>query len=193
LASWFVGAGTHTRRAPGAAAGGAGLLVLALIGLWLLLGHNSPTGSSVSTPWQSGGLTFTSVGSSDAVPCGEHSYGQVQQYLRANPCRSLFRVLLDAHDNENHQMLVALSWTQMPDPATTEALYQLAHRDGTGNITELSRELPAYSGVNFTGNHYASRVDGATVVIAEAEPQAGDPPTALLNQTAETALAFPRN
>lgn len=185
----------HTRRAPRAAAGGAGLLVVGLLvlGGFLWLGHSSPTGSPANTPWQSGGLTFTSVGSSDAMPCGEHSYGQVQQYLRTNPCRSLFRVLLEAHDDQNHQMLVALSWTQMPDPATTDALYQLAHRDGTGNIAELSRELPAYSGVKFTGKYYDSRVDGTTVVIAEATPQAGDPPDALLKQAATTALGFPRN
>ena len=43
---------------------------------------------------------------------------------------------------------------------------------GTGNITELNRELEGYRyrNVRFTGEHYASRREDNTVVNAQAEP-----------------------
>lgn len=43
-------------------------------------------------------------------------------------------------------------------------------RPGTGNITELSKEQRRYRSVRFTGEHYASLLDGATVINAQAEP-----------------------
>lgn len=67
-------------------------------------------------------------------------------------------------------MLVAVAWVDMPDTASAQALQELADVPGSGNVTELNRERGRYRDVQFTGTHYASNRDGATVVIAQAEP-----------------------
>jgi hypothetical protein len=45
----------------------------------------------------------------------------------------------------------------------------LIDSSGTGNITELSREQGRYRTVRYTGDAYASRLDGDVVVNAQAQ------------------------
>lgn len=76
----------------------------------------------------------------DAANCAEHAYGQVQTFLEEQPCTALHRAQFEVRDRKGDVILVAISWVQMPDEASAIALHQLVDRDGTGNITELSRE-----------------------------------------------------
>jgi hypothetical protein len=71
-----------------------------------------------------------------------------------------------------------MAWVDMPDPAGAAALKSLVDRPGIGNVTELSKEQRRYRSVHFTGQHYTSTQDGATVINAQAEPL-GDTATAV--------------
>lgn len=99
--------------------------------------------------------------------CVAHSYGQVQDFFRAHPCRALFRALLEVRDNRGNAALLAVAWVDMPDADQARQLQQLMDRDGTGNITELSRER---GGQHFSGDYYRSAREDTTMVNVQAEP-----------------------
>ncbi len=154
-------------------------------------GAEAPAVNSSPT-WRSGGLTFTRVDSSNAMPCSAHAYGAVLDFLASQPCNALNRALFEASDDGGHQMLVAVSWTDMPTVETAVQLQQKIDRSGNGNITELSKESNKYPGVPFTGKHYASTVNDRTTVVAQAEPLLKAPSADLLKNTAKLALSAER-
>lgn len=181
----------HTRRGPSGKTAGGGILALIIAAgiIWWLFGHHS-AGSPDTKPsqqWSSGGLTFVRADSSDSDSCHPIAYGQVRDFLSEHPCTSLTRALFDATDGQGHRMLVAVSWTEMPDTGQAAALRDLADHPDTGNLTELTRD-----GVKFSGRHYASATSGSTTVIAEAEPVAGSPSAELLRSAAAAALQATR-
>jgi hypothetical protein len=111
---------------------------------------------------------------SDAANCVEHSYGQVQNFFRQQPCTALHRAWFEVRDRQGDAVLVAVSWVQMPDKSSAAALKQLVDAPGTGNVTELSREQGKYRSVRYTGECYKSDLEqaGTVVVNAQAEPVA---------------------
>lgn len=113
------------------------------------------------------GLRVREHGVDAETNCAAHSYGQVQDFFRAHPCTALFRALLEIRDNRGNVALVAVAWVDMPDPDQTRQLQQLMDRDGTGNITELSRENGRQ---RFGGDYYRSAREETTVVNVQAEP-----------------------
>lgn len=157
--------------------------------IWWLFGHDSASSPAAKSPeqWSSGGLTFTRTDSSADGSCYPVAYGKVQDFLSEHPCAGLTRALFDATDGQGHRMLVAVSWTEMPDAGQAAELRDLADHPGTGNIAELTK-----NGVKFTGRHYASATTGSTTVIAEAEPTAGSPSAEQLKNTATVALQATR-
>jgi hypothetical protein len=74
--------------------------------------------------------------------------------------------------------LVAVAWVDMPDETSARQYQQLVDRHGTGNITELSTQVP------WTGEHYVSTRDDVTIVNAQAEPVGGTAAAAGLAQLA---------
>ena len=90
----------------------------------------------------------------------------------------MFRGLYEVRSTGGARVLVAVGWVDMPDAAEAAALKSLVDRPGTWNVTEMSKEQRRYRGVRFTGQHYASVQDGATVINAQAEPL-GDTATAV--------------
>ena len=116
--------------------------------------------------------------------CAAHSYGQVRTYVRSHPCSALFRAYFEVRDSRNDVALVAVAWVDMPTAAQAGDLQRLVDTGGTGNLTELSREQGSHQGVRFTGEHYASTLDGVTVVNAQAEPAGGSPDLATIVGTA---------
>jgi hypothetical protein len=67
-------------------------------------------------------------------------------------------------------VLLAVSWIEMADEATARELRSLLDRDGTGNITELTRDRGRYRSIRYTGDVYASGRDGTIVANAQAQP-----------------------
>jgi hypothetical protein len=132
---------------------------------------------------KSRGLRVNERGVDASHDCVAHSYGQVQQFFRQHPCTAVYRALLEVHDRQA-TVLLAVAWVDMPDEAQALQYKRLVDRHGTGNITELTKEGGPYARVQWTGNHYASTIDGATVVNVQAEPVGR---TAQLTRLAEVA------
>ncbi|MFC4943951.1 hypothetical protein [Pseudonocardia sp. GCM10023141] len=133
-------------------------------------GHRGGSGDRPAVRLEAKGLRVQQRLSSDSDDCFGHSYGQVQEYFRSHPCSALFRVLFEVSDRPGNMVLVAVAWVDMPDEAQASELRRLMDRDGTGNVTELSRESGKYRDVRFTGDFYRSTLDGVTVINAAAEP-----------------------
>ncbi|MDN5747604.1 MAG: hypothetical protein L0H64_03665, partial [Pseudonocardia sp.] len=118
------------------------------------------------------GVRINARATDDSDNCVEHSHGQVQDYLRANPCVALHRSLFELRDRNGDVVLIAVAWVDMGDEATAREFHRLVDGSGTGNIVELSRERGRYRSVRFTGDFYASNRDGTVVVNAQAQPVA---------------------
>jgi hypothetical protein len=116
------------------------------------------------------GLRVEQRFTSDDGDCASHSYGLVREFFRDNPCSALFRALFEVRDQQRNVVLFAVAWVDMPDVRQARMFKDLVDRDGTGNITELSRETGPYQDVRFTGDHYASIREDATVINAQAQP-----------------------
>lgn len=147
------------------------------------------TGQDVVRRLERRGLRVDQRGESFSTDCAAHSYGQVQQFFQEHPCNALFRALYEVRGAGGARVLVAAAWVDMPDAAGAAALKSLVDRPGTGNITELSKEQRRYRSVRFTGQHYASLQDGATVINAQAEPLGDTATAASLAQTAAREIS----
>nr|WP_062395931.1 hypothetical protein [Pseudonocardia sp. AL041005-10] len=97
--------------------------------------------------------------------CARQSYGQVQDYLRANPCEGLGRALFEVTE-DGITVVVAVAVVDMPDETDARELHRLVDTHGTGNTTELRGTRR----VTWTGEQYASGRHDTTVVNAQAEP-----------------------
>lgn len=87
-------------------------------------------------------------------------------------------------------MSVAVATVTMPVASAATSLRTLVDRAGTGNITEFGHGIAGE--VQFTGLHYASSRNGATVHIAESEPRPGTAvPAAVLHLAAVTGMDAP--
>jgi hypothetical protein len=109
--------------------------------------------------------------------CAANSYGRVQDFVQQSPCTAVYRGLFEVR-SARATALVAVAWVDMPDETSARQYQQLVDRHGTGNITELSTQVP------WTGEHYVSTRDGVTVVNAQAEPVGGTAAAVSLAQLA---------
>lgn len=102
--------------------------------------------------------------------CAAHSYGQVQEFFRSNPCKWLARAYIVVREHNQGVALVAISWVDMPTHSLTIEYKHLVDAPGTGNITELSREGGPYRNVVFSGKNYISGIIGTAVWNVEVQP-----------------------
>jgi hypothetical protein len=121
--------------------------------------------------------------------CVAHSYGEVWEFFREQPCVALHRAWFEVRDGRRGMVLVAVSWVEMPDARSAREFHELVDTYGTGNVTELSREQGPHRRVRFTGQYYVSRRDGTTVMNAQAEPIGRAAIAAELEKLAADALA----
>jgi hypothetical protein len=101
--------------------------------------------------------------------CATHSYGEVQEFFIQQPCTALYRGLFEVRGG-GATAVVAVAWVDMPDAEQSREFQQLVDRHGTGNVTELTKEGARPAPARWTGEHYVSARDEATVVNAQAEP-----------------------
>ncbi|ONH56998.1 hypothetical protein CcI49_26570 [Frankia sp. CcI49] len=107
----------------------------------------------------------------DTDGCAAHSYGEVHVFFLQQPCSALSRAQFTITDGRGNIALVAVSWVEMPDLDSARAFQELVDdAQGTGNITELSREAGPYQAVAYSGDAYGSRRRGLVVTSAQAEP-----------------------
>lgn len=134
------------------------------------------------------GLRVDQVSTSADDDCAAHSYGLVRDYFATQPCAALFRAVFEVRDSCRNTVLVAVAWVDMPDGAPAREFHRLVDGDGTGNITELSRDRGRYQDVRFTGEHNGSTRDGDAVVNAQALPVGRAAAAAELADMVESAL-----
>jgi hypothetical protein len=106
----------------------------------------------------------------DGSTCTSHSYGEVQAFFQKNPCVALHRemyVLDDPHGDG--KVLVAYASVEMKDADQARCLQEVLDKNGSGNVTELSRERGAYRSVRYDDAVFASDRDGTVVVNAQAK------------------------
>lgn len=120
--------------------------------------------------------------------CSAHSYGQVHDFFLSSPCSLLTRTVFEIRDKRRNVILVAISWVDMPSAGTAEELIKLVDTDGTGNVTELSREKGRYRSVRFTGEFYESALDGSAVGNVQVQPVGPRPVDTILQEIATSAL-----
>lgn len=100
-----------------------------------------------------------------ATDCAAVSYGQVRTFFTTTPCDAVGRAVFEVRE-AGARVVVAVAVVDMPTVDGAVALKRLVDTPGTGNV----RELRSPRGVRWTGQHYHSVRDGATVVNAQAEP-----------------------
>ncbi|WP_367130046.1 hypothetical protein [Saccharothrix sp. HUAS TT1] len=143
--------------------------------------------------WRDRGLRVVDRASRADGECVPHSFGQVQELLRAVPCVALDRMLLTVTDDEGGTAVVFVAWVEFADRDQAREFKRLEDVHGTGDITPLSGSLLQVAEVPFTALNYDSDVvDGVTVVIAEAENVAGGFTAEYLDDIAAIAVDTPR-
>lgn len=181
----------HPRDAAGrfVAKGGGIAGLVAVVVLFLLAGgflKSTGNGSAAAAPpstWKSAGLEFRTLNSDTSATC--EAYGSVKAFLAAHPCSGVRRGLFEVGE-PGKEIGVGTATVTMPSPELAQQLKALIDRPGTGNITELT--------TGFDGNHYASRVTGNVVTVAQAKRQLlADPSSAALDRAAQAALEAPSN
>jgi hypothetical protein len=114
--------------------------------------------------------------------CAAHSYGLVQDYFRSHPCGGVTRAVIELTDKRRNVLLIAVSRVDMPTPTEAAQYRKLVDQDGTGNVTELSRERGRYRSYHYTGRFYTSSLDGTSVENIQIEPVGWWPAVAAMNR-----------
>ncbi|GAA0630592.1 hypothetical protein GCM10010174_58960 [Kutzneria viridogrisea] len=125
------------------------------------------------------------------LTCIADSFGQVREFFTRTPCRSLRRELAAIADTDGAVTVLSVAWVGMYTESGAERFKQLDDTDGTGNISPLGASLVGAAGVRFTGQHYASRIDGSLVVVAESAAGSGNPSAEVMDAIAQVGVELP--
>jgi hypothetical protein len=185
---------------------GAGVLLLAVLGLWALgSSSDDPSAKDTSTgrPPSTGatsavrvveGFQFTQNAARNDTDCVANSYGKVAEFFQGRPCASLDRRLY-LSTVDGRATVVSVAVVRMPDEAGAAALKDLVDTSGTGNVADLLRAGVQVPGgpAEFSSAGYASTKAEDLVIIAEADfadPQLRD--ESLLDRLSTAALQLGR-
>lgn len=139
------------------------------------------------------GLDFVPRGSSRETDCEPRAFGQVQQWLRENPCTGLVRSLFEV--NEERKAAVSVVVVSFADAVQAERFQALADDEKSGGMTELLREGRSWPGGPSSFAHAVSSTsrDGTRVRIVRAVwvSQETKPTDVVLQGIAERALRLP--
>ena len=104
--------------------------------------------------------------------CAAQSSGDVEEFLRENPCESMLRVHLEIHDDDDDTALAAIAWVDMPNSESAEELHDLVENPDNEGSLELdwTQEDAGSGDVHPRKEHVATARDDTVVVIAKVEP-----------------------
>lgn len=123
--------------------------------------------------------------------CATASFGRVQQFFLAHPCRKLDRQVIAVGDGAGNTVAVSIVWVRMHSSEQVSQLKEVIDEHGSGDISPLGGAALGVAGLKFTGEHYDSREDGSLLVIAETEAAGGHPSDRQLDDAAHVASLFP--
>jgi hypothetical protein len=141
--------------------------------------------------WKRLGLKSLKKITKQELACTPYSFGQVRQFFLRTPCRSLHRRLVAIGDTAGNTIVVSVVWVRMPKAESATRLKELIDVDGSGDVSPLAGSVLKLNGIHFAGDHYASRRDGALIVIAETTSGGGRPRSEVLDDAADVAVEFP--
>jgi len=104
--------------------------------------------------------------------CDAHSDGDVRTFLVENPCRSLYRQLIEIEDKKNVIML-GMATVEMPDPQTAMDLKTLLNQADRGKIIQLSRDGGKYRHFSFANSLFTTTRHDATVTVYDGQIVSG--------------------
>ncbi|MCK2240806.1 MULTISPECIES: hypothetical protein [unclassified Crossiella] len=139
------------------------------------------------------GLDFVPRGSSREADCGPRAYGQLQQWLRENPCTALVRSLFEV--NEERKAAVSVVVVSFADAVQAQRFQVLADDEQSGGVNELLREGRSWPGgpSSFAPAVASTSRDGTRVRIVRAVwvGQETKQTDVVLQGIAERALRLP--
>jgi hypothetical protein len=151
----------------------------------------SPTPSAITVD----GAEFEPMGVAKADDCASHAYGDVQVYLKTNPCAQLVRMRYESTmDGRKAAVLVAVLRF---DASTTAAeLRAIADKPGSGAVSDAALEgTPWPDGAKpaFESAAYLSGQEGSSVKLVQAVwmDQQSTPEDVMLKNLANRALQLP--
>ncbi|OLR90520.1 hypothetical protein [Actinokineospora bangkokensis] len=149
--------------------------------------RNSSRRAKADQEWKRLRLRTVREAVDNAADCAVHSYGEVQRFFLAHPCRSLDRTLLTLADPDGGTFVLSISWVRTRSRSDTADLQRLIDTDGTGSIAPLAFSALKARGVRFTGTPFQSRRSGDTLVVAEAATVSGTPGASLMEGSVAAA------
>ncbi|MCE6996590.1 hypothetical protein LZG04_17530 [Saccharothrix sp. S26] len=165
----------------------------ALVGVVAVAGGGFAGAEGPDEMWRERGLRVVDRAVRGDAECASHSFGQVQELLRAVPCVALERMIFTVTDDRGGTAVVFVAWVEFDDREKARGFKKVEDVHGTGDIVPLSGSLVQVKDVPFTALNYDSDVvDGVTVVIAEAENVAGGFTAEYLDDIASIAVRTPR-
>ncbi|GAA2803305.1 hypothetical protein [Crossiella cryophila] len=139
------------------------------------------------------GLDFVPRGSSRETDCGPRAFGQLQQWLRENPCTALVRSLFEV--NEERKAAVSVVVVSFADAVQAQRFQALADDEQSGGVNELLREGRSWPGgpSSFAQAVSSTSRDGTRVRIVRAVwvSQETKQTDVVLQGIAERALRLP--
>lgn len=100
--------------------------------------------------------------------CDAHSDGDVRTFFVENPCRSLYRQLIEIEDKKNVIML-GMATVEMLDPQTAMDLKRLLDQADRGKIIQLSRDSGKYRHFTFANSLFTTTRRDATVTVYDGQ------------------------
>lgn len=185
-AVFSVGAGTAM-----IGIGGSGASLPSLPDISIGKDAGKANSKSDSETWEQKGMRYIERAARSDASCVIASHGHVQRFLAQIPCRSLRRYIFAGADVSGDTAVVSLVKVTMYNKAQAVEFKHLLDRPASGDITPLGADILKRAGITFTGMHYASKLDGSTVIAAEAEPDGGPSTSASLKKMATVALGAP--
>ncbi len=108
----------------------------------------------------------------DQTNCDAHSDGDVRTFFAGNPCRSLYRQLIEIEDKRNVIML-GMATIEMPDPQTAMDLKRLLDQADRGKVIQLSRDSGKHRHFSFANSLFTTTRHDATVTVYDGQIVSG--------------------
>lgn len=154
-------------------------------------GQKSARRGDSKQAWERMGMRELKKAVKQDLSCVARSHGQVREFFVRTPCASLDRIVFAVSDGRGSSMLVSVAWVGFHTKAQAAEFRKVEDTPNSGDVTPLGGSLLSLADVRFSGNHYRSRPDGKTVVIAETETASGQFGNATLDAVADVAVYLP--
>lgn len=155
-------------------------------------GRKSARKGNADDAWRRLNMRTLKKAAKQNLRCVSRSFGQVREFFVRTPCKSLDQALYAVADAQGHTVVISVAWVGFRSRGDAREFRALDDVHGTGDISPLAGGLLGLADVRFSGHHYASRVDGTTVITAETEAVSGQVGGDVLDALAEVASSLPR-